>query len=147
MWAREGLIRQSLYAFETLDEREEVRLQLGQNLQQQNHILASSLLLQGASGLLEIPTDSYCHLLAVLQQPWGQSREFSQASSWIKAWVVAIIFSVTWPTWFFEDKVWKLWCVCRKLHRREVGWWFCVTWCSRAVKQLPILKTASVCKC
>lgn len=74
MWAKEGLIRQSLYAFEMLGEREEVGLQLRQNLQQQNHIPASSLLLQGAPELLEMLTESYCHLLAGLQQPWGPEQ-------------------------------------------------------------------------
>lgn len=85
MWAREGLIRQSLYAFEMLDEREEVRLQLGQNLQQQNHILASSILLQGAPELLEMPTDSTVTYWLASNSHGAQSREFSQASSWIKA--------------------------------------------------------------
>lgn len=74
MWAKGDLIRQSLYAFEMLGEREEVGLQLGQNLQRQNHILASSLLLQGAPELLEMLTESYCHLLADLQQPWGPEQ-------------------------------------------------------------------------
>lgn len=80
MWEKEGFIRQSLYAFEMLGEREEVGLQLGQNLQQQNHILASSLLLQGASELLEMPTDSHCHLLAGPQQPWGPEQGIQPGS-------------------------------------------------------------------